>query len=263
MSVSSAHSRLVMLPLAAILGACVTTTTGGFNPEPSAEAALEDYVQLAIGYFDAGDLSAARRHIKNALAIDDRNAEVYNVLALIAQREGDLQLAAENFRRALRHDRNNVRIRNNYGVLLYDLQRYQDAVEQFELVTRDTMYQGRAMAFENLGRSALSLGRSELAEEAFQRALQLNGNLYVAALELAILRADRQDWQGARQVFQQYLTVAQSWQLPHTPRALLAGIRIEGRFQNQQLTGDFIRILTSLYPETPEYQAYLRLRDAN
>ena len=82
-----------------VLAGCVTTTSGGFNPEVSEEEALDDYIQLAVAYYEANDMAGARRHINNALAIDDRSSEVYNVLALVHQREGDLDLADEVFRR--------------------------------------------------------------------------------------------------------------------------------------------------------------------
>ncbi len=254
---------LSLLLLAGMLSACVTTTTGGFNVEPSDEEALDDYVQLAIAYYDAGDLPGARRHINNALEINDRNSDIYNVLALIFQREGDLDLADENFRRSIRLDRTNSRARNNYAALLFSRGQYEEAYEQLEQVTADTMYEGRAIAFENLGRSALALENSRDAELAFQRALQLNGNLYVSAVELALLRAQRQDWEGARQAFRQYLTTADFYNIPHTPRALLAGISIESKFQNEELVRDFTRILTTLYRESPEFEAYLELTDAN
>ena len=59
------------------------------------------------------------------------------------------------------------------------------------------------------------------------------------------------------------MTTAEFYNIPHTPRALLAGIRIEGAFQNQELVRDFTRILTTLYRESPEYQDFLRLSDVN
>lgn len=254
---------LSILLLAGMLSACVTTTTGGFNVEPSEEEAQEDYIQLAVAYFDAGDLAGARRHINNAIQISDRNSNIYNVLALIFQQEGDLDLAEENFERAIRLDRSNSRARNNYAALLFSRGKFEEAYAQLVIVTEDTMYEGRAIAFENLGRSALPLGKKQEAELAFQRALQLNGNLYVSAVELAILRAEREDWAGARSAFQRYLTTADFYNIPHTPRALLAGISIESRFQNQNLVRDFTRILTTLYRESPEYKAYLELSDVN
>ena len=265
-SISRVKTRVfaAWLLVLTVLSGCVTTTTGGFNVEASDEEALESYIQLAVAYYDADDMPNARRNLNNALEIDERNSEAYNVLALIFQREGDLELAADNFQRSIRLDRSNSRARNNYAALLFTLSDFESAYEQLAIVTEDTMYEGRAMAFENLGRSALSLGRNEEAELAFQRALQLNGNLYISSVELALLRAQRGDWQGARRAFQQYLTTADFFSLPHTPRALLAGITIEGHFQNQDLVSDFTRILTTLYQDSPEYAALQqRLSDAN
>lgn len=256
-------SNCAAIAAAALLSACVTTTTGGFNVDASDEQALDDYVQLAIAYFDGGDTVGARRHLNSALAIDDRNSDIYNILAMIFQSEGDLDLAEDNFRRAIRLDRDNSRARNNYAALLFSLERYQDAYEQLERVVADTDYEGRSFAFESLGRSALRLGREQDALNSFERALQLNGNLYISAVELAQLKFENQDWAGARENYQQYLTVVDFYNIPHTPRALLAGIQIEGHFQNQEMVNNFTLILSTLYQDSPEYQVYQRLSDAN
>ena len=265
-SLSSIRVRtLASLVLASVmLCSCVTTTTGGFNVEASDEEALDNYIQLAVAYYDTDDMPNARRNLANALEIDDRNSEAYNVLALIFQREGDQELALENFRRSIRLDRTNSRARNNYAALLFAMGDYETAFDELKTVTEDTMYEGRGVAFENLGRSALRLERVSDAETAFQRALQLNSNLYISAVELALLLAQREDWQGARFAFQRYLTTTDFYGIPHTPRALLAGITIEGYFQNLDLVNDFTRILTTLYRDSPEYAALQqRLSDAN
>ncbi len=256
--------RLLALPV--ILGmpvSCVTTTTGGFNVDASDEQAVQDYIQLAVGYFDAGDLSGARRNVNNAIAIDSRNSDAHNILALIFQTEGDIDLAEENFRRAISLDRDNSRARNNYAALLFAADRHREAYEQLQRVTQDVNYEGRGMAFENLGRSALRIDRKEDAVAAFRRALQLNANLYISALELAILEADMENWQVARSYFQQYMTSADFFNIPHTPRALLAGIQIEQRFQNTDMVRRFGLLLTTLYQDSPEYLMYQRMNNAN
>ncbi|MDP6413765.1 MAG: tetratricopeptide repeat protein [Gammaproteobacteria bacterium] len=207
--------------LSCLMSSCVTTTTGGFNVEASEEQALEDYIQLAIAYYDTNDLTSARRHVNNALNIDNRSSEAFTMLALIIQREGDLDLAEENFQRAITLDRNNSRARNNYAVLLFSMQRYGDAYEQLERVSVDANYEGRSFAFEN------------------------------------------QDFDGAKDVYQQYLTTVDFYNIPHTPRALLAGIQIEGHFQNTELVDNFSLILSTLYQDSPEYETYQRISDAN
>lgn len=145
------RSLLITFACAALLSACVTTTTGGFNTEPSAERAERDFVQLAIGYYEAGDMGAARRNINNALALNSRSSAAYNVLALVLQREGDVQLARDTFLRALELDAKNSRARNNYAALLFDIGEFEQSYRQLEIVANDTTYESRDLAFQNLG----------------------------------------------------------------------------------------------------------------
>jgi type IV pilus assembly protein PilF len=246
-----------------MLTGCVTTTSGGFTSTASDERAVEDYVNLAVGYYDVNDMAGARRNISNALKVDDRNSTIYNVLALILQREGDIRLAQETFERAISLDGDNARARNNYAALLFSIQDFQEAYDQLEQVVSDSMYEGRAIAFENLGRSALMIGKIDEATNAFQRALQLNSNLYLSALELSIIRLNRNDLPGARSAFTQYLTIVGFYKITHPPKALLAGIKIESSFNNQKLVDEFSMLLMTLYQDTPEYKTYLELTNAN
>ena len=256
--------RLCLLALSGLLMAgCVTTTTGGFTPEVSDEDALDDYIQLAVAYYDANDMANARRHINNALAIDQRNSEVFNILALVHQQEGDIDLADEVFRRAIRLDSSNSRARNNYAAFLFGQQRYIEAYEQLETVANDTSYEGRAIAFENLGRSALQLGNFEDAANAFERALQLNGNLYVSTLELSQIRLDQGDYANARRLYNQYLTTKEFYSIPHTPKSLWVGIQVEGYYQNDEVVDGYVRLLTALYQDSPEFQLYQNLVNGN
>ena len=168
-----------------------------------------------------------------------------------------------NFRRAISLDQDNSSARNNYAAMLFSQERFRESYEQLERVANDTSYEGRSLVFEGLGRSALRLDRQEDAKAAFQRALQLNENLFIAPLELALIYFDQQDYLRARQYYRNYLTTIAFLQLPHTPRALLAGIQIEGYFQNDELVENFSLVLTTLYPTSPEYQTFQRLNDAN
>ena len=247
--------------VAVLFSACVTTTTGGFNTVASESQAIEDYINLAAGYFDAGDMGGARRNVNNALRLDPRSSAAYTVLAMIFQREGDLDIAAENFRRAITLDNSNSRARNNYAALLFSQRDYREAYVQLEQVVTDSTYEGRATAFENLGRSALMVDKKVEAAAAFQRALQLNSNLYLSSLELARIRYDQENWQAARMAFNQYLTTVAFYNLPHSPKALLAGILIEGKFQNEKIVRDFSLLLTTLYQDSPEYQVYQAMQN--
>lgn len=200
--------------LLVLLQSCVTTSEGGFNVLPDDERAVIDFVQLASTYYEAGDMSAAKRHVNNALAIDNEYSDVYNILALIQQFQGDIDLAEQSFERAISLDGTNSKARNNYAALLFSLGRFETASNQLEVVVRDFNYEGRAVAFENLGRSFVQLQRLAEAEAAFARALQLNPDLYLSALEMAQIKSSDEQWLSARNFYRQYLTTIQFTNFP-------------------------------------------------
>jgi len=245
------------------LVSCITTTTGGFAGDASDEEALQDYIQLAIAYYDAGNMNRARFHIDNVLEIDSENSEIYGVLALVSQREGDTDLADEAFLRSIGFDQQNSRARNNYAAFLFSQNRFREAYEQLQLVSADTGYEGRALAFESLGRSALRIGDEESAEQAFERALQLNTNLYLSVLELAQINFNKEQLDTARSTYNRFLTIREFGNIPHTPRSLWIGIQIEREFQNSDTLDGYVRLLTTLYRDAPEYQLYRNLIDGN
>jgi type IV pilus assembly protein PilF len=256
-------SVLAALLASSMLSSCVTTTTGGFMADASEERTANDYIQLALAYFDNNDMPGARRHVNNAFDIDNRISDGYMVLAMVFQREGDLDLADSNFLRAISLDQNNFRARNNYATMLFSQERFRESYEQLERVAGDTSYEGRSLVFEGLGRSALRLGGQEDSKAAFQCAPQFNENLFIAPLELALVYFDQENYPLARQYYRSYLITTAFLQLPHTLRALFAGIQIEGYFQNVEFVEKFSLVLTTLYPTSPEFQTVQRLNNAN
>ncbi|MES3007474.1 MAG: type IV pilus biogenesis/stability protein PilW [Pseudomonadota bacterium] len=233
---------------------CVTTTTGGFNTAPSQERAESDFVQLAIGYFEAGDMAATRRNIDNALAINSRSSDAYNVLALVLQREGDTELARETFERALSLDGSNSQARNNLAALLFGMEEFEQSYRELETVANDTTYEARALAFENLGLSALRTERPERAEYAFERALQLNSNLYRSSLELAEIKFTKGEFAESMNYYNQFVTSSSFYNVVQTPRSLWLGIQLERRFDNQEGAAAYAVLLQGLYRDSPQYQ---------
>jgi type IV pilus assembly protein PilF len=240
-----------------VLTSCVTTTTGGFNTEPSRERAVSDFVQLAVGYFEAGDMAAARRNINNALALDSRSADAYNVLALVLQREDDTELARETFERALSLDGSHARARNNLAALLFQLGEYEQSYRQLELVTNDTTYENRALAFENLGLSALRTARTERAEYAFERALQLDVNLYRSSLAMAQIKFDKGEFVEAKTHYTQFVTTSTFYNVVQTATSLWLGIQLERRLDNDGGAVLYAALLQNLYAHSPQYQEFL------
>ncbi|MGR5716261.1 tetratricopeptide repeat protein, partial [Escherichia coli] len=87
------------------------------------------------------------------------------------------------FKRAISSEPDNAQARNNYGTYLYQMERYNDAIEQFRIAGATLGYDQRYQALENLGRIYLKLGDIASAEKTFKQALLANRDSYISMLE--------------------------------------------------------------------------------
>lgn len=250
-------SAVLALCLALVVGGCVSETINApFGGARSDAQALRDYIQLATGYIEQGDMPNARRHLNNAAGIDSNNSEVFALWGLVYSREGEPALADDSFLRALRVDPGNSQARNNYAAFLFAESRFDDAYEQLEVVVEDTTYTNRAQAFENLGLAALRVGRNADAEYAFSRALQLNSNQLRSGLELTSLYILKPDLVQAQRYYAAYLTLIQFYNIAQTPRGLWVGIQLENALGNEANVRQYGSVLQTSFPTSPEYQLY-------
>ena len=252
--------RLAVLPMPLLLAACVTETETVFTEPASPEDVMEQRVELARQYIGQRDWENAKRNLKAAVEIDDRNAEVYEALALVYQSTGEFELAEDSFKRAISLDRNFSRARNNYAAFLYSQERYREAEAQLALVVKDTLYGARPQAFVNLGLCRLRLFDNRGAEEAFLRALAMQRNNSIALLEVAQLRLEAGDNSNAALYYEQYRQVVRQ----QSPRGLWFGIRLAEAMGDSDAQSSYAMALTNLYPTSAEYEAYQRsLNESN
>jgi len=226
----------VLLPALALVVAmgsgCITTTEGGFTEEASPSKALEKRVALARQYIGQG----------------------YEAFALVYQSTGEYELAEENFKKALRLDSKLSRARNNYAAFLFSQGRYEDAEKQLDYVVKDTLYSARPSAFVNLGLCRVQLFDPQGAEEAFVRALAMDRTNRIALLEVAQIRLDAGDFKTAGTYYDTYKRVARQ----QSARGLWLGIRLAQAAGDRDAEGSYVLALSNIYPDSAEYQAYLR-----
>lgn len=237
-----------------LLSACVTTTETVFTEKASPEKALERRVELARNYVGERDWENAKRNLKLANEIDPNNAEVHEAFALVYQSTGEFELAEESFQKAIALDKGFSRARNNYAAFLFSQERYEEAEAQLEVVVRDTLYQGRPRAFVNLGLCRRQLFDNQGAEEAFVRVLTMDRTNRIALLELADIRFEAGDLENAGRYYDTYRSVVRT----QSARGLWLGIRIARETGDRNAEGSYVLALSNMYPDSAEYQSYLR-----
>ena len=242
------------LSVVCLLAGCVRT--GGpedpLDTEKGRNAARDAYIQLGIGHLQQGSTEKAKEPLRQALKLDSSSAEAYAALALVYQYEMEPKLADENYRKAisLRHD--DARLLNNYGGFLFEEKRYSEAYEQYSKAAEDTMYGERSRVFENLGLTALQLGKKDTAKQHFQKALRLNSQRPTSLLQMGLLSYEDKDYVSSRSYYAGF-----SQQSRQTPQSLLLGTRLARVFEDRDQAASLGLQLKRLYPGTPEYQQYL------
>jgi type IV pilus assembly protein PilF len=207
---------------------------------------------LGLGYLQQGLTEQAKAPLAKALALNDRDADAHAALALVFQAQGEPALAEEHFRQALAQRANDTRIRNNYGSFLYAQGRFSQAEQVFRQAGADTLYPERSRVFENLGLTAMKLGRPEQAREYLEKALQLNPRQPRALLEMAELSYENRHYVPARDYYDRFSQLSDP-----QARSLLLGSRLARVFAEPAVVAELGQQLQRLYPGTPEYQQYL------
>jgi type IV pilus assembly protein PilF len=108
-------------------------------------------LQLAVGYYQQGQMNVALDEIKQALQSDPNSADAYNMRGLIYMEMGESSLAEDNFLRSLKLAPNNPETTNNYGWFLCQNGREKESIAYFDAALRNRSYQSPAVASNNAG----------------------------------------------------------------------------------------------------------------
>ncbi|AQQ69571.1 type IV pilus biogenesis/stability protein PilW [Microbulbifer agarilyticus] len=255
---NSKSALLAGLFITLLLGGCVSTGPGGKSID--LDKARETHIQLGLRYLQSGsdNREMARHHFQEALKLGKKDPRAHHGLALLYQADGELNVAESHFKKALRYDRNFSMARVNYGVFLYQQERYREAKAQFLTASEDLTYNRRSFALANLGRAELRLNELDGAERAFTKALALSPGLPVALLELAELKFQKQDYEEAKQYLDRYTEKSRQ-----VPQSLWLGIRIEKIFGNRDKERSYALALKNLFPYSAETLKYQEMKAEN
>ena len=247
----------VSLVLTALMGCQTSQPMGQKDPEKAKQVRI----QLAAEYIRTGDLDAAKRSLDQALDIDAKDSSANMMMGVLLQQEGsaiNIEKADAYFKRAIASDPTNAQARNNYGTYLYQIGRYNEAIEQLSVAGAALGYDQRFRALENLGRIYLRLGDTAKATQSFKQALQVNQNSYVSMLELSEIFYLNQEIKAATQLYEQF--VREIGQSNQSSRALWIGIRLaraNGDTLGMQALANQLGVT---FPNSTEYKRYQQLK---
>lgn len=244
-----------ILSIGLMLSACsVQQFDGERKADPVAGARTR--VAIAAEYIQKNQPELALQHLQKALEQDPKSPDAYNVMGVLLEKDDNFTGAEQNYRKALSLKADYPQARNNYGVLLFRLKRYKDALEQFSIAANDLSYERRELALSYVAKTALMLNDKEKAKTSFERLLRLDSRLIEPALALAQFAYDAKNYGQAEQYYQVY--VRNLGKETQSAQGFWLGFRLAKLKNDHNTMANCEFFLKKLYPQSPEYQEYNR-----
>jgi type IV pilus assembly protein PilF len=254
----------VGLAMLIVLGGCATapstpdfkpsiTTTG---PENEGVNRARSHVELAVGYFELGNMSVALEEVTEALRAEPNYGPAFNVAGLIYAELKQDPLAQQNFQQALRINPLDSDANNNYGRFLCDRKREEEAIRYFLAALRNPLYQTPERSYVNAGLCSRRRGDFASAEDYFQRALKVRPDQPQALYYLAETAYAR----GAYAQAKQHLSGLARFGAPN-PEVLWLALRVERRLGDRDAAASYGTQLRRNFPNSKEAQALLAGRE--
>src|SRR3954464_3030330 len=101
------------------------------SDEPDGRRRARLRLELASGYFEQGQTNVALDEIKQSLLADPTFGDAYNLRGLVYMRLNDGAMAEDSFRRAIALNSRDSDAAHNYGWLMCQQGRYNDALRLF------------------------------------------------------------------------------------------------------------------------------------
>lgn len=258
---------ITILTLSIIMTGCATTSVphssvggvyqgGDLSSKATDKAELAKVrTALAAQYIGEKKLDDAQKQLEIAFKAEPRYAPAYDMMGNLLSAEGsqtNLQKADEYYRRAISIDPEFTQARNNYGVYLSRMNRHKEAIEQFKIAGSKLGYDGRASSLENLGLTYLKVGDEKSAEDAFNRALDVDASAVVARMELIDILINQKRTLQAKEYYDGLKSLWQMYGDPMPARLMYQGIRLSILQNNPTERQRLSTLLLSQYPLSDE-----------
>jgi len=200
---------------AVLLYACPPKKPGEKNPckNPDFVAAM---TAQAMAFYNMGNYIEALKSAHQAEECKPDDPELYYVIGLIYFKRDKTYESIDAFRKSLDIDPSYTRSMMALGAVYLSLQRYDEAVEQFERAADDDFFERPWEAYNNLGWTYMQKGNLAMAEVNLERALKQNPNYCPAYTNLGELHARKDRTREAIQSYRKAISLCPgSYARPH------------------------------------------------
>ena len=211
------------------------------------------HTELGALYFQSGNLIVALEELTIATSINPDYAPAYSTRGLVLYYIKELASAESDFKRALSIAGNDPEINNNYGWFLCQTGKERESLPFFDKAMKNPLYQTPALAYLNAGACYIKLGELDIAEENIRKSLRLMPENAQGLFQLAKILYLRGNYDAAREYLKNVTRSGEP-----SAEVLWLYLRVERRLGNNSAESSLAAQLRRKYPDSPEYQEFLR-----
>jgi type IV pilus assembly protein PilF len=231
------------------LGGDLVTESDATDAQKLARIRLE----LASGYFEAGQTTDALDSVKQSLQFDPSNADAFNLRGLIYMKLNEHRLAEDSFKRAISLTQRNGDALHNYGWHLCNQLRYKEADGLFAQALRANGYTAHAKTHLAAGMCQQRSGMNAEAVNSYLRAYEIDpGNPFVG-YNLSLLLYQRHDYARAEFYINRLNRSASA-----NAQTYWLGIKVERKLGNNTEMRQLGARLQNRFPASDEARLYER-----
>jgi len=157
---------------AMLLAGCQSSAQKQISEEKDLNRAKLHY-QIGLDALHKNQMPKAFDELMKAEAINPNHADMLDALGYAWRLRGNLKKSESYYLRAI-HAGGGASAHTNYGSLLLEMKRFEDAKLQLEKALEDPRYKNQFVAFINLGDAQLGLGDPDAAILSYRQAGALN-----------------------------------------------------------------------------------------
>ncbi|UCB54653.1 MAG: type IV pilus biogenesis/stability protein PilW [Thiotrichales bacterium] len=215
--------------------------------EPDLIQASALNVQLALGYIERDQLNIAQEKLDKAIEQNPDNVDAYTTYAYLKRIIKEYDVAEDYYLQALDIKSNDPNIHNNYGGLLCQIGRYDDALDEIQKAYKNPFYETLYLAYANAGTCLLQKGDYKEAEIMLRKALREQPSYSSALISMAEIGVATEKYMMARAYIQRYHAVARP-----SAESLWLQIQSEKALGAQEHYLKYARQLIREFPDSDE-----------
>lgn len=234
---------VILINITSFIGCASTPQAQKDEKYQSANA----YIELAIVYIKEEKMDKALIQLKKSESIALTNPELKHAYAIYYQKTGDIEQAEKYFKAALFKQPSNPRYNNNYGVLLSQLKRNEEAQERFQIAYSQEDYSNRASAYENYGDIKRQTGEYIESINAYSEALKLNPDWFIIYLKIAQANYNSGNFVAANNSFDSYLVNLEKANISPSLQDIELGLAIAASIKDYEKVTEYQKVLENRF----------------